>query len=183
MINKLIAFIIFILPLPIFVLISLLIFLDDGFPFFFVQKRIGINNFKFWIYKFRTMKKNTPDIPTHLVGSNTDFFTKLGPFFRKYSLDELPQLLNVLKGDLVLIGPRPALHNQEDLILLRTKKGVHRLKPGITGWAQVNGRDNLSIEDKVDLDYYYYKNKSLYLDCIIILRTIIKVVRAEDISR
>ena len=121
MINKFIALIIFLLILPFFILIILIILIDDGFPFF-LQSRIGKNNSKFWIYKFRTMKKNTPDIPTHLFSGDRDFFTKSGPFLRKYSLDELPQLFNVIKGDLVFIGPRPALHNQKDLILLRTEK-------------------------------------------------------------
>ena len=182
MINRLIALIIVFLTIPLLLITAFIILFDDGLPVFFIQKRIGKDNTHFWIYKFRTMKKKTPDIPTHMVKSSNDFYTRTGPLIRKYSLDEIPQLLNVLRGDLVLIGPRPALYNQKDLIDLRTKKGIHKLTPGITGWAQVNGRDELSIEDKVKHDYFYLKNKSFLLDIKIIFNTIIKIFRAEGVS-
>ena len=110
------------------------------------------------------MKKDTPDIPTHLVDDPSSLFTKSGPFLRKFSFDELPQLFNILKGDMCFIGPRPALYNQDDLIALRTKTGVQTLMPGVTGWAQVNGRDELSIPEKVKMDEYYLNNKSLWFD-------------------
>tara|TARA_Y100000768_G_scaffold378748_1_gene353546 strand:- start:730 stop:1227 length:498 start_codon:yes stop_codon:yes gene_type:complete len=162
--------------------ISLLILIEDGFPILFTQKRIGINKCKFTIFKFRTMKKNTGDIPTHLLQNRNSFITNIGYYLRKMSLDELPQLFNIIKGDMTLIGPRPALYNQEDLIDLREEKGIHSLKPGLTGWAQVNGRDEISIRKKVDFDYYYLKNKNLFLDLRIFFLTVYKVLFRQDIS-
>ena len=128
------------------------------------------------------MKKDTPDIPTHLVDDPSSLFTKSGPFLRKFSFDELPQLFNILKGDMTFIGPRPALYNQDDLIELRTQAGVDRLIPGVTGWAQVNGRDELSIPDKVKMDEYYLKNKSLWLNIKILFMTVFKVFKMEGVS-
>ena len=180
--NKFFAFTLLIFLLPLILIVFILILIDSGLPIFFVQKRVGLENKFFWIYKFRTMKKNTPDIPTHLMEKNKNVYTVIGPFLRKLSLDEIPQLINILKGEMVFIGPRPALYNQNDLIKSRTAKGVEKLMPGITGWAQINGRDNLTIEQKVNLDYYYLKNKSLFLDIKIMLFTIIKVFRTDDIS-
>jgi len=182
MINKAFAIVLIILLSPIFLIISLIIFFDDGFPIFFKQKRIGINNSKFAVYKFRTMKKDVPDIPTHLVKNPKPLYTRSGPFLRKFSLDELPQLINIIKGDMAFIGPRPALHNQGDLIELRTKSGIHSLMPGVTGWAQVNGRDELSIPVKVKFDEYYLKNKSCILDLKIILLTFFKVLGRKDVT-
>jgi len=156
--------------------------LDDGLPIFFKQKRVGLNNAHFWIYKFRTMKKDAPDIATHLVKDGTSLYTSIGPFLRKFSFDELPQLINILKGDMIFIGPRPALYNQDDLIALRTQAGVHSLMPGVTGLAQVNGRDELSIPDKVKMDEYYLKNKSLWLNIKILFKTVIKVFKSEGVS-
>ncbi len=127
------------------------------------------------------MKKSTPDKATHLLKNSKDFYNKCGPFLRKYSLDELPQLFNIVIGDLNFIGPRPALYNQDDLKALRTEKKIHLIKPGITGWAQINGRDNISIEEKVDLDYYYMKNQSLLLDFKILLSTVYKILKSEDV--
>ena len=180
--NKFFAFILLIFLLPLMLIVFILILIDSGFPIFFIQKRVGLKNKYFWIYKFRTMKKNTPDIPTHLMEKNKDVYTIIGPFLRKLSLDEIPQLINILRGEMVFIGPRPALYNQSDLIKSRTAKGIEKLMPGITGWAQINGRDNLTIEQKVNLDHYYLQNKSLFLDIRIILLTIIKVFRTDDIS-
>ena len=128
------------------------------------------------------MKKNTPDIPTHLVKDDKSLYTAIGPFIRKFSMDELPQLINIIKGDMTFIGPRPALYNQDNLIALRTKPGVYKLMPGITGWAQVNGRDELSIPDKVKMDTYYIENRSLWLDIKIIFMTILKVFKTEGVS-
>jgi len=157
--------------------------LDDGFPILFKQKRVGQNNAHFWIYKFRTMKKDAPDIATHLVKDGTSLYTFIGPFLRKFSFDELPQLINILKGDMIFIGPRPALYNQDDLIELRTQVGVHRLVPGITGWAQIHGRDELTIPDKVKMDEYYLKNQSLCLDVKILYMTVFKVFKTEGVKK
>ena len=128
------------------------------------------------------MKKDTSDIPTHLVTDPSSLFTKSGPFLRKFSLDELPQLINILKGDMTFIGPRPALYNQDDLKDLRTQCDVHTLIPGVTGWAQVNGRDELSIPDKVKMDEYYLKNQSVWLDIKILFLTLLKVFKAEGVK-
>ena len=128
------------------------------------------------------MKKDTPDIATHLVNDSDSLYTAIGPFLRKYSIDELPQLINIVKGDMTFIGPRPALYNQDDLVELRTKAGVERLLPGITGWAQVNGRDELSIPDKVKMDIYYLENHSLWLDIKILFMTVFKAFKMEGVS-
>ena len=167
---------------PILFIVAIAIMIDDGFPILFRQKRVGQNNAHFWIYKFRTMKKDAPDIATHLVKDGTSLYTSIGLFLRKFSFDELPQLINILKGDMNFIGPRPALYNQGDLIELRTQTGVHTLMPGVTGWAQVNGRDELSIPDKVKMDEYYLKNKSLWLNIKILFMTVFKVFKTEGVS-
>ena len=129
------------------------------------------------------MKKDTPDIPTHLVNDSDSLYTAIGPFLRKYSIDELPQLINIVKGDMIFIGPRPALYNQDDLNNLRTEAGVQVLTPGVTGWAQVNGRDELSIPDKVKMDIYYLENQSLWLDIKILFMTIFKVFKTEGVKK
>lgn len=180
--TKLFSIFILICISPLFAIVALIIILDDGFPVLFKQKRIGKNNSHFWIYKFRTMKKDTPDIPTHLVNDPSVLFTISGPFLRKFSFDELPQLFNIIKGEMTIIGPRPALFNQEDLKKMRTECGVHKLLPGITGWAQVNGRDELSIPKKVSLDEYYLKNRSILLDMKILYLTLLKVIKSEGVS-
>ena len=180
--TKIVSILLLICLFPIFVIVALSIIIDDGFPILFRQKRVGQNNAHFWIYKFRTMKKVAPDIATHLVKDGNSLYTSIGPFLRKYSFDELPQLFNILKGDMIFIGPRPALYNQDDLVELRTQVGLHRLVPGVTGWAQVNGRDELSIPDKVKMDEYYLKNKSLWLDIKILFKTVIKVLKSEGVS-
>jgi len=180
-VNKILAIFFLILLAPLLILIGLIIVLEDGFPIIFRQKRIGLNNTHFSIFKFRTMKKNTPDIPTHLMVNNRPY-TRMGPYIRKYSLDELPQLLNIVRGEIKFIGPRPALYNQKDLIKMRTEKNIHTLLPGITGWAQVNGRDEISLNQKVELDYYYLKNMSFRLNIFILWLTIMKVIKAEGVS-
>jgi len=128
------------------------------------------------------MKLDTPTVATHMMANPDVYLTPIGRFLRKTSLDELPQLLNILKGDMSFVGPRPALFNQDDLIELRTEKGIHTLVPGLTGWAQVNGRDELLIPVKVDFDEYYYKNRSLLLDMKILLRTFLKVLRCDGVD-
>ena len=163
-------------------IVALIIYIDDGFPALYRQRRFGINNLKFEVFKFRTMKKGIPEIPTHLVKDPQQLYTRSGPFLRKLSIDELPQLINIIKGDMIFIGPRPALHNQSDLVALRTKVGVHELMPGVTGWAQVNGRDELSIAVKVQFDEYYLKNQSLWLNIKILFKTVIKVFKMEGVS-
>jgi O-antigen biosynthesis protein WbqP len=132
--------------------------------------------------KFRTMKVNTPDVATHLLTDPDNYYTSIGPLLRKYSLDELPQLWSVLRGEMSFVGPRPALFNQEDLILLRTEKRVHTLIPGITGWAQVNGRDELPIPIKVEYDAFYLNNKSFLFDIKILMMTFFKVLKKEGIQ-
>ena len=127
------------------------------------------------------MKKDTPDLATHLLDNKQNVYTKIGPYLRRYSLDEIPQLLNIVKGDICFIGPRPALYNQKDLIKLRQEKGIHSFLPGVTGWAQINGRDKVSIQEKVRLDNYYVKNKSFLLDIKIIFLTIKKVLVADGV--
>ena len=128
------------------------------------------------------MRIDTPAVATHLLDNPDSYLTPIGPFLRKSSLDELPQLWNVLKGDMSFVGPRPALFNQEDLIALRTEKGVHQLIAGITGWAQINGRDDIPIPKKVEFDAYYLKNRSLFFDLKILVLTLFKVTRAENVS-
>ncbi len=133
------------------------------------------------MYKFRTMRIDTPQVATHLLKEPAKFITPFGAFFRRTSLDELPQLINVLSGDMTLIGPRPALFNQDDLVALRTARGVDALTPGITGWAQVNGRDELPIPEKVKLDEWYMRNQSFWLDLKIVGMTVFKVIRKEGV--
>lgn len=168
---------------PIFLVIIALIKLNSPGPIIFKQKRIGQNKVPFYIYKFRTMFINTPkDVPTHLLDQPDQWITKVGRFLRKSSLDELPQLFNILQGKMSFIGPRPALWNQYDLIDLRDKYQVNSLYPGLTGWAQVNGRDELSIQEKVNYDYYYFEHVGILLDLKCLFNTLIKVVRSENIK-
>ncbi len=182
MIDRIIGLLLFILLSPFLLIISLIIYINDGFPIIYRQKRIGINNSKFKVYKFRTMKKNIPEIPTHLVKDPQQFYTRCGSLLRKLSIDELPQLINIIKGDMVFVGPRPALYNQDDLVELRTRVGVHELMPGVTGWAQVNGRDELSIPVKVQFDEYYLKNRSWLLDLKIVFLTLLRVLGMKGVS-
>ena len=167
---------------PILFIVAIAIMIDDGFPILFRQKRIGINNQKFEIYKFRTMKRDIPEIPTHLVKNPQSFYTRSGPWLRKFSIDEFPQLINIIKGEMVFVGPRPALHNQDDLVELRTRVDVHKLMPGVTGWAQINGRDELSIPLKVQFDEYYLKNRSWFLDLKIVFLTLLRVLGMKGVS-
>jgi len=147
----------------------------------FWTDRVGINNRIFKMAKFRTMKIDTPQVATHLMKDPQKYLIPGGEFLRKYSLDELPQLLNVVKGDMSFVGPRPALFNQDDLVALRTQKGVHVLIPGITGWAQVNGRDDLPIPIKVSFDEYYLHHRSLAFDLRVLFFTALKVIKKEGV--
>lgn len=148
---------IIVLAIPMLIL-SVLIFIDDPGPIFFTQKRVGLHKKNFKLYKFRSMKMSTPhDMPTHLLTNPEQYITKVGGFLRKYSLDELPQIFNIFSGKMSIIGPRPALWNQDDLIAERDKYGANDIKPGLTGWAQINGRDAIEIEDKAKLDGVYAK--------------------------
>jgi O-antigen biosynthesis protein WbqP len=182
MFNRVIGGVILAVISPILLITAMCILAFDRAPILFKQKRVGKNNELFWIYKFRTMKNNIPDIPTNQVIDPSKLHSNCGPLLRKFSIDELPQLINILKGDMVFIGPRPALYNQQDLITLRTKAGVHELIPGITGWAQVNGRDEISISEKVVLDSYYLKNQSQVLNIKILFMTILKVVGTRGVA-
>ena len=164
-----------------FFLIFLAVKLTSKGPVLYWSVRVGKNNQHFDMPKFRTMQIGTPVIASHLLKKPTDYLTQIGPFLRKTSLDEIPQLWSVLKGDMSIIGPRPALFNQYDLIKLRTSKGIHHLRPGLTGWAQVNGRDDLSIKKKVNFDVEYLKKKSFIFDLKILYLTSIKIIRREGI--
>lgn len=182
MINKFFALLIILFLSPIIAFVFLLIFIEDGFPIFFTQKRVGINYTFFQIYKFRSMKNDTPNVATHLLVNPEQYLLKIGPLLRKLSLDELPNLFNILKGEMVFVGPRPALYNQDDLMALRVAAGVDKLKPGITGWAQVNGRDEISIEEKVKLEMEYLKQKSILFDIKIIFLTFASVIRSKGVK-
>ena len=182
MFNRLFALIIFIILIPVFVAVALAIFFEDGFPILFTQKRVGINYTFFKIYKFRSMKKNTPNVATHLLTNPDQYLLKIGKFIRKTSLDELPNLINIIKGDMVFVGPRPALYNQNDLMEFRVATGVSKLKPGITGWAQINGRDELTIPKKVQLEQEYLYKKSFLFDIEIILKTLTNVLFRKGVN-
>ena len=182
MINRIVAILLLIILLPIFLMAGLLIFIQDGLPVFFKQKRVGANYTFFYIYKFRTMKKDSPNVATHLLANPEQFLLKIGAFLRKLSLDELPNLINIIKGEMVFVGPRPALYNQDDLMALRVAAGVDKLIPGITGWAQVNGRDELSLEQKVALEKEYLAKKSLFIDFHILIKTITNVLFSKGVT-
>ena len=151
-------------------------------PVLYWSNRVGRDNAIFQMPKFRSMRMDTPAVATHMMTDPSAFLFPMGAFLRRYSLDELPQLFSILKGDMSLVGPRPALFNQEDLIMLRTKKGVDKLMPGVTGWAQVNGRDELSIDQKVDLDVEYLDRRSFWFDLKILWMTFLRVIRSDDVS-
>ncbi len=164
------------------ILLAIFVRLSSKGPVLYWSSRVGINNQLFQMPKFRTMQSQTPVVATHLMKNPNAFLTPIGAFLRRFSLDELPQLLSILKGEMSFVGPRPALFNQDDLIALRTKKGVDILLPGVTGWAQVNGRDDLSIREKVDLDLEYLNRQSFWFDLQIIWTTLLKVIQSEGVS-
>jgi len=163
-------------------LISIAVRFSSKGPALYWSDRVGKNNTIFKMPKFRSMLIDTPAVATHLLDNPSAYLSPIGGFLRRSSLDELPQLFSVLKGDMSFVGPRPALYNQDDLISLRTKRGVDKLLPGITGWAQVNGRDELSISDKVALDVEYLNRQSFWFDIKILWMTFLKVVRRDGVS-
>ncbi|WP_440108033.1 sugar transferase [Acidovorax sp. BL-A-41-H1] len=169
------------LALPL-VLIALWVKVTSPGPVLYWSDRVGRNNALFRMPKFRSMRIDTPEVATHLLEHPEQWLTPIGSFLRRSSLDELPQLWNVLRGDMSLVGPRPALHNQHDLIALRTRAGVHVLRPGLTGWAQINGRDELPVEQKVALDTWYLHHRSLKRDAMILLSTVSAVLRRDGVS-
>ena len=167
---------------PLFLLLIILIKLDSRGPVFFRQRRVGIHRKYFEILKFRTMRIDTPkDTPTHLLENPEQYITRMGKFLRKTSLDELPQLINILKGDMSIVGPRPALWNQEDLLKARDRYGANDVMPGLTGWAQINGRDELEIPVKARLDGEYVKHMGIRMDCVCFLRTIASVLKSDGV--
>ena len=167
---------------PVFLALMLAIKVDSKGPVFFKQKRVGKNKEHFEILKFRTMRIDTPnDTPTHLLEDPEQWITRVGGFLRKTSLDELPQIINILKGDMSIIGPRPALWNQYDLITERDKYGANDIMPGLTGWAQINGRDELSIEVKARLDGEYVEKMSFWFDVRCFFATIFSILRADGV--
>jgi O-antigen biosynthesis protein WbqP len=182
MINRLLAIIFLVILFPVFLIVAFAIFIEDGSPIFFKQKRVGINYTFFHIYKFRSMKKNTPNVATHLLENPESYLLRIGGLLRKLSLDELPNLINIIKGEMVFVGPRPALYNQDDLMALRVASNVDKLKPGITGWAQINGRDEISIEAKVALEKEYLERKSVCFDLVIIVKTFTSVLFSKGVT-
>ena len=180
--NRIFAIIVLVFLLPVFLILTVLILIEDGFPVFFKQKRVGENYSFFMIYKFRSMKKNTPNVATHLLTNPEQYLLKIGKIIRKLSFDELPNLINIIKGEMVFVGPRPALYNQEDLMQLRIQAGVDKLKPGITGWAQVNGRDELELDVKVNFEKEYLEKKSLLFDVKIIIKTFTNVLFSKGVT-
>lgn len=180
--DVILGLILFLALSPILLIVAMAVRFTSPGPALHWSKRIGRNNEIFLMPKFRSMQTHAPQVATHLMTEPDKFLTPIGKFLRKSSLDELPQVLSVLKGDMSFVGPRPALFNQKDLMELRTQKGVHALKPGITGWAQVNGRDELPIPVKVDFDFEYLKKNSLYFDMKILVLTLLKVFRCDGVS-
>ena len=179
-----IIFCIFFLPLVLVLLVIIFIsikFISKG-PFIHWSDRVGENSIIFSMPKIRTMKINTPQKATHLIKNPEDHLIKYGSFLRKTSLDEMPQIFLILVGKMTLVGPRPALFNQFDLIRIRQEKGIDKLKPGLTGWAQINGRDKLGINEKVAMDYFYLKNQSIYLDLKIIILSLLIIFKKDIIS-
>ena len=172
---------IILLSLPMLI-VAILIKLTSPGPILYWSDRVGRYNALFKMPKFRTMRTDTPAVATHLLDDPDRYLTPIGKFLRKSSLDELPQLWSIITGDMSFVGPRPALYNQDDLIALRTEKGVHVLTPGLTGWAQINGRDELPIPVKVEFDAYYLAHRSFVLDTMILVLTLFKVLRSEGVQ-
>jgi len=174
-------FLLFLLSMPIIIIFIVVKITSSGSAIYW-SERVGQNNVNFLMPKFRTMKLNTPTVASHKLKNKNQHLTRIGGFLRRTSLDELPQLFSIIKGDMSFVGPRPALFNQKDLILLRTNSGVHKLLPGVTGLAQISGRDNISIQRKVDFDLQYMKKQSFWFDMKIVLKTISKVLLRDNIS-
>ncbi len=167
---------------PLMILVALAVRLTSPGPALYWSNRVGRHNQLFGMPKFRTMRTDTPAVATHLLQNPDSFLTPIGSFLRKTSLDELPQLWSILCGDMSIVGPRPALFNQHDLIALRTQHGVDQIAPGLTGWAQINGRDELAIPDKVAFDVEYLQRQSFWFDLQIIVLTVVRVLRRDAVS-
>ena len=167
--------------LPVFAVIAIVMKISDPGPIFFKQKRVGIHKTYFQLYKFRSMKVDTPDIPTHLLENPEQYISGIGKFLRKTSLDELPQLFNIISGKMSIIGPRPALWNQDDLVAERDKYSANDVLPGLTGWAQINGRDELEIPVKARLDGEYVEKMSFLFDCKCFFGTIVSVLKSDGV--
>jgi O-antigen biosynthesis protein WbqP len=180
--DVLMALPLLLLTSPLLIAVAVLVKATSKGPILHCSDRVGQNNRIFHMPKFRSMRADTPQIPTHLVSDPAIYLTSIGSFLRRTSLDELPQLWSILVGDMSFVGPRPALFNQKDLVALRTERGIHVLVPGLTGWAQVNGRDDLSIPAKVQFDYEYLQQRSFKFDLQIIGMTVIKAARGEGIQ-
>jgi len=181
LIDVVISFTGAVLLIPVFIIISIAVFIDDPGPIFFKQQRVGKNKKLFWLHKFRSMKVKTPDIPTHLLENPQQYITRVGRFLRKTSLDELPQVWDILFNKMSIVGPRPALWNQDDLVAERDKYGANDIKPGLTGWAQINGRDELEIPVKARLDGEYVKRLSFGFDCKCFFGTFLSVLRSDGV--
>ena len=182
MLNRLISVILILLLSPVFVICALAIWIEDGSPVLFVQKRVGKEYSFFNMYKFRSMRLDTPNVATHLLQHPDQYVLKTGKILRKLSLDELPNLFNILKGEMCFVGPRPALFNQDDLMKLRINAGVHTLMPGVTGWAQVNGRDELKLEQKVSYEKEYMVKRSILFDFYIIFVTLTQALTSKGVE-
>jgi O-antigen biosynthesis protein WbqP len=180
--DVLVALPLLLVTLPLLIFLAILVWATSRGPVLHWSDRVGRNNRIFRMPKFRTMSIDAPQLPTHLLANPGCYLIPIGSFLRRTSLDELPQLFSILKGDLSFVGPRPALFNQDDLVALRTQRGVHMLVPGLTGWAQVNGRDELPIPVKVQFDLEYLQKRSLAFDLQIIGATIVKVLRREGVT-
>ena len=186
-IDIVLSFVGVIVLLPVFVVVGVIIYIDDPGPIFFKQKRIGKDKKQFWLHKFRSMKMNTPDIPTHMLENPEQYITKMGRVMRLFSIDELPQIYDILFGYMSIIGPRPALWNQDDLIVERDQYGANNSKPGLTGWAQINGRDELpiNVKAKFDGDYAEKLNRggfaAFFMDCKCFVGTILKVIKGDGV--
>lgn len=181
-IDTIISFVGLAILSPVFLILIIAIKTDSKGPILFKQKRVGIHKSHFLIYKFRTMRIDTPkDVPTHLLENPEQYITKVGKFLRKTSLDELPQIVNILKGDMAIVGPRPALWNQYDLIAERDKYGANDVLPGLTGWAQINGRDELEIEEKARLDGEYVKKMGFFFDIKCMVKTFTSVLKHDGV--
>ena len=179
--NRIVAFLMLIFCLPVLIVVGLIILIEDGAPIFFIHQRAGKNGVPFKIYKFRTMKKDTPVIASNRMKNTKDCLLKNGRWIRKSSIDEWPNLINIIKGEMAFVGPRPVIESEKKLLKLRRKYGIDSQKPGITGYAQINGRDLVSIERKVVLERYYLRHKNRWMNFKIIVKTLKIVARATGV--
>lgn len=180
--RSILAFGIILMILPIMLIVSILILLEDGMPVFFVQNRLGQNKSTFKFYKFRSMHRETPQISTDKFIDGKNYVLKIGKILRKSSLDELPNLINIFLGQMNFIGPRPAQVDEEPLVRLRFEKGIYEMKPGLTGWAQVNGRDQITVYEKVEHEEFYLKNSNFFFDLKILFKTIFKIFSFKEVK-